>query len=399
MIEERVFIAGAGPVGMYAAARLANFGIPVTVFEGGSTLNKESRASTFHPSSLDLLNDLGVVDDLIKCGLKSPYLQYRDKANGLIARFDFGDIADLTKHPYRLQAEQWHLTHILLEKLKDNPLVDIQFNHEVVGCTQNEDSATLEIKHNGETIKRSALWVIGADGANSAVRRSNDIGFDGFTWPERFLVLSTPFDFSEQIEELDTVSYVADPDQWYFLLRIPGLWRAMFPIDPDTSDEDALSEDYGQKCLNSVIANTEGYEVVHQTLYRVHQRVADTFRIGKRVMLAGDAAHINNPLGGMGMNGGLHDAENLVEKLWQVWTGEMDDSILDKYDLQRRGITHEAVQANTIRNKKELEAKTPEDQKAFRDFLLETKNDKEKTRQFLKRVSMISSLERAAELA
>jgi len=394
MTEARVFIAGAGPVGLTAAACLVTQGVPVTVFEAGGDLSMESRASTFHPSTLDMLDDLGAAAALEAQGLRAPYLQYRSKRDGLIARFDFGDISDLTRHPYRLQCEQWRLTRILLDKLRGSPEFEIVFDYAIEDCRQDADSVTVVCQQGRE---RTARWLIGADGAGSNVRGAAGIEFEGFTWPERFLVLSTPFDFTEPFPDLDLVSYFADPQQWHFLLKIPGLWRAMLPIPGDMSDEAALEPDYGKRCLDWIVPGAGPSEVVHRTLYRVHQRVAKTYRQG-RIFLAGDAAHINNPLGGMGMNGGIHDAVNLTGRLVSLWRGEADTAKLDLYDLQRRTVTMEAVQVQTIQNKKDLEAADEAGQASFRDRLREAQSDPEKTRAFLRRVSMLSSLERAAEI-
>jgi 3-(3-hydroxy-phenyl)propionate hydroxylase len=223
------------------------------------------------------------------------------------------------------------------------------------------------------------------------------IDFDGFTWPERFLVVSTPFDFYSAIPGLDSVSYVADPEQWHFLLKIPGQWRVMFPITPDVSDQAATDPAFARKALATVTPSAGAGVITHVTLYRVHQRVAKVFRLG-RVFLAGDAAHINNPLGGMGMNGGIHDAVNLTDRLARVWRGECADGELDRYDLQRRGITLEYVQKHTIQNKRNLEARDPNDRERFRREMRSILSDAQKTHDYLERVSMIASLKRAAEL-
>ena len=167
----------------------------------------------------------------------------------------------------------------------------------------------------------------------------------------------------------------------------------MFPIAADESDARALSPDFAQALMAEVVPGISRYEIAHMTLYRVHQRVAKTFRKG-RAFLIGDAAHINNPLGGMGMNGGIHDAINLTERLAAVWHGSKGDAELDRFDRQRRLVTKEYVEKQSIQNKKNLEAPGTE----FRDRLSAIAADAAKTREYLLAVSMISSLKRAQEL-
>jgi 3-(3-hydroxy-phenyl)propionate hydroxylase len=396
-VSERVLIAGAGPVGLVAAAHLVRRGVPVTVFEASPSLSEESRASTFHPPTLDMLAELGAADELIKQGLVAPKFQYRSKRDGMIAEFDFAAIADLTAHPYRVQAEQFKLTRIVHAQLANTPDFRIEFASLVEGVTQDTRGVAVRVSRNGSTSEHRGAWLIGADGARSEVRRSLGVEFEGFTWPERFLVISTPFDFAAVIPRLASVSYVADPERWHFLLRIPELWRVMFPIAAEVSDETALEHGYAQAALATVVPGITDYEIVHTTLYRVHQRVAKTYRAG-RVFLAGDAAHINNPLGGMGMNGGIHDAVNLTGRLARVIGGDAAEDELDRYDRQRRLVTLEYVQTQSIRNKQNLEAREEKERDRFRDELRRTAADPTLTRDYLLRVSMIASLKRAAEL-
>jgi 3-(3-hydroxy-phenyl)propionate hydroxylase len=395
MRTDRIIIAGAGPVGLVAAAQLVRRNVPVTVLEARSGLSTESRASTFHPPTLDMLADLGAAAPLIDEGLTAPEVQYRSK-DGVIAQFDFGDIADETGHPYRLQCEQWRLTRILLERLQGSADFNIEFGVRVAGVEQDASGVRVTVEADGRRGSRTGQWLIGADGASSATRHALGIEFEGFTWPERFLVLSTPYDFNAVMGDLVSVNYVADPECWHFLLRIPGVWRVMFPVPAGVDDETAVSPEYGQAQLSRIVAGSR-FEVVHTTLYRVHQRVAKCFRLG-RSFLAGDAAHINNPLGGMGMNGGIHDAVNLTARLAAVIGGAAPESELDRYDAQRRIVTLESVQSQTIQNKRDLEAKMPEDQQAFRDRLRRTAVGRDSRRTYLERISMIASLRRAAEL-
>ncbi|HUI97248.1 MAG TPA: FAD-dependent monooxygenase [Xanthobacteraceae bacterium] len=396
--EDRVFIAGAGPVGLVAAAALVRAGIPVTVFEAAPELSKESRASTFHPSTLDMLDDLGLVAPLIATGLVAPRVQYRTRHDGVIAAFDFGAIADVTRHPYRLQSEQHNLTRIIDAALGPDPRYRVEFDKRVAGATQDADGVTVTLMAaDGTTELRRARWLIGADGARSEVRKALGVEFEGFTWPERFLVIGTTFDFYALVPGLDAVSYVADPAQWHFYLQIPGMWRMMFPIAPEVSDETATSRAFARATLATVQPHATEADIAHVTLYRVHQRVAASFRVG-RTFLAGDAAHINNPLGGMGMNGGIHDAINLTGRLARVWRGEAFDAELDRYDAQRRRVTLEYVQKHTIQNKRNLETADPAEQARFRAELRAIAADPARTRDYLMRIAMIASLARAAEL-
>src|SRR5436305_1747027 len=391
--QDRVLIAGAGPVGMVAAANLVRHGVPVTVMEANAALSDESRASTFHPPTLDMLDQLGAAEPLIAQGLIAPQFQYRTKRDGLIAQFDFTAIADATAHPFRLQCEQSRLTRILLEQLRGEKNFEIKFLSAVCGVAQTPDAVEVSVVRNGRTEIETARFLIGADGARSETRRALDIEFEGFTWPERFLVVSTRIDFAAVIKDLVRVNYVADPQRWHFLLQTPGAWRVMFPIAADESDELALSPGFVQSLMAQLVPGIDGYEIIHMSLYRVHQRVAKTFRRG-RVFLIGDAAHVNNPLGGMGMNGGIHDAINLTGRLAEVWRGLKDEAELDRFEKQRRLVTKEYVEKQSIQNKKNLEAAGM----AFCDRLRQIAADPCQTREYLLAVSMIGSLKRAEEL-
>src|ERR1700722_18393611 len=280
--EDRIFIAGAGPVGLIAAAALVRAGIPVPVFEAAPALSRESRASTFHPSTLDMLDDLGVADTLVATGLIAPRVQYRTRRDGVIAAFDFSAISDVTRHPFRLQSEQHNLTRIIDARLAAGPGYRIEFDRRVCAAQQDADGVTVTLaRADGATEVRRGRWLIGADGARSEVRKALDVEFEGFTWPERFLVVGTTFDFYSVVPGLDAVSYVADPAQWHFYLQIPGMWRMMFPIAPEVADETATSHDFARATLATVRPRVEDGDIVHVPLYRVHQRVAKAFRAGR----------------------------------------------------------------------------------------------------------------------
>ena len=244
--------------------------------------------------------------------------------------------------------------------------------------------------------------MIGADGGRSTVRKQCDIAFDGFTWPERFIVLTTPYDF-EAGRGYCYRSYFADPGAWCNCFKVsadgpPGLWRTVFPTDSTTPEAELTSDDAVQACCRNSFPASKPYEIVHRNLYVTHQRVAATFRKG-RVLLAGDAAHINNPIGGMGLNGGIQDGVNLADKLARIMLDGAPDTLLDLYDLQRRTVAAEFVQEQSIENKKRLEARDPEVRKRNLDELRAIAADPARARQFLLRTSMIASQRRAAAMA
>jgi len=165
----------------------------------------------------------------------------------------------------------------------------------------------------------------------------------------------------------------------------------MFPVQNNENEVSIFSKDQIQQRMQWVLATGQPFDISHTTLYKVHQRVANHYR-KNRVFLVGDAAHINNPLGGMGMNGGIHDAFNLAEKLATVIHDNQSYKVLDSYEKQRRTIALDYVNKQSIKNKNNLEAKTIEDQKAFRSFLKTLMQNESKAKKYLMRVSMLESL-------
>jgi len=390
-------ISGAGPVGLVAALVLARAGVRVTVAEAAPALSLDLRASTFHPPTLDMLAPLGLTDGLIPQGLIARYTQQRDRQEGLIAEFDMELLRGDTDHPYRLQCEQWKLTQLIKDQLDTMPHVTVHLNTKVEGVDQTADGVTTRLSTDGQPHEVRSDYLIGADGAWSAVRKSQNIEFEGFTYPERFLVVSTDFEYADHLPKLSYVNYCSDPKEWCVLLRVPTLWRVLFPTKEDETDEQVLTDESVQTRLQRLLPQSEDYTVVYRTLYKVHQRVAQHFRQG-RVFLAGDAAHINNPLGGMGMNGGIHDAMNLCEKLMAVLLQGAHTELLDLYEKQRRTIAIEYINASTARNKKEIEERDPVLRQKNHDELRALAADPASSLAYLRKTSMIDALERAKAL-
>ena len=392
--KTQIIIAGAGPVGCVVGLILARAGISVTILETENDLIPELRASTFHPPTLDMLDDLGVTPKLIDQGLITPKIQYRDLEDGLVAEFDHALIDDRTKHPYRLQCEQFKLTRIIAEMLKEFPHAEISFDSRFVDASQTDNAVRVFYETPAGPEQVTCDYLIGADGSRSEVRKSQKIEFQGFTYPEQFVTVSVPEDVDKIVPGMGHVCYIAHPTQWCALIHAPDYWRFLFPIPMETTKEEAFDDEFLEGRLQHLAPHQERYAIQLRTLYGVNQRVAETYRLG-RILLAGDSAHVNNPLGGMGMNGGIHDGVNLADKLVRMYEGGETEELLNLYDRQRRPIAIEYVQAQTMRNKKNLEETDPNIRRQRQDELRDVANNVGKSRELLLQTSMINGLERS----
>ncbi|MET8152028.1 NAD(P)/FAD-dependent oxidoreductase [Actinoplanes sp. NPDC049668] len=377
----RILVAGAGPVGLTAALALARRGRRVTVLEAGDALAGQSRASTFHPPTLEMLDDLGVAGELHERGLISPTFAYRDRRAGLVALLDLAVLAGDTRYPYRLQCEQSKLTPILLDHLLRHDGCEVRFGWPVAGIAQRAGRVTA-IAADGRTL--DGQWLIGADGAHSATRRALGVDFAGITYPERFMVASVHDELTGWLDGLAAVNYVYDPVEWCVLLRTPDHWRVLLPTPDGTSDAAELERLPAR--LLGVHDPGRPWRIAHAGMYRVHQRVAATFRAG-RVLLAGDAAHVNNPLGGLGMNSGIHDAVAYANAL-----AGGDDAAVTAAAADRRRIALEYVQSVSHQNYERMRNADPAAREAHLATLRATAADPARARAALLKSSMIASL-------
>jgi 3-(3-hydroxy-phenyl)propionate hydroxylase len=399
---ELVLIAGGGPVGLLCAWLLGRRGIRVRLFDNNAGPQVDPRAATTHPATLELLAEDGLAEDMARIGLVAPIFQFWDRPSGeLIAQFDHALLKDDTRYPFVVQCEQFKTAGLILNRLRKLPNVEVLFGHEVIDVVQGDGSVAVEVRGPDGVETHEGGYLIGADGGRSVVRKQCGIAFEGFTWPERFIVLTTPYDFEAE-RGYCYRSYFADPGAWCNCFKVsadgpPGLWRTVFPAGAEQDEADILSDDGVQARLQSFFPAPRPYDIVHRNLYVTHQRVAETFRQG-RVLLAGDAAHVNNPIGGMGLNGGIQDAANLAEKLAQVVRERASDDLLDLYSRQRRAVAVEFVQEQSIANKKRLEARDPAARRRNLTELRATAGDPARARQFLLRTSMLASPRRAATM-
>jgi 3-(3-hydroxy-phenyl)propionate hydroxylase len=401
--DGRVLIAGGGPVGLLCAWLLARRGVPVRLFEENDGPQADPRAATTHPATLELLSEDGLAQDMARVGLVAPIFQFWDQPSGeLVAEFDHAVLANDTSYPYVVQCEQFKTAQLILDRLQKLSNVEILFGEAAVDLRQGDDGVSLDVRGPAGTTTHRGAYLIGADGGRSTMRKQCGIAFEGFTWPERFVVLTTPYDFEAE-RGYCYRSYFADPGAWCNCFKVsadgpPGLWRTVFPTEAAETDDEVLCEAGVQARLNKFFPAPLPYEVVHRNLYVTHQRVAASFRHG-RVLLAGDAAHVNNPIGGMGLNGGIQDAVNLADKLARILMGGYPERLLDLYDRQRRTVAVEFVQEQSIANKKRLEAADPEQRRRNLDELKAIAADPARARQFLLRTSMIESQLRAERIA
>jgi 2-polyprenyl-6-methoxyphenol hydroxylase-like FAD-dependent oxidoreductase len=395
--KDRVIVAGAGPVGLVTALRLANAGIAVTLIEREPALQRDLRASTLHPPTLEMLDTLGLTEPLLAQGLEAPTWQVRRHETHEKAVFDLAVIAGDTRYPFRLQCEQWKLCELAMARAEAHAGIELYMGGTLEAVSQDDTGVQARISDNdGETRVLRGRFLVAADGSRSTVRSLLELGFEGLTYPETTILVTTHFPFEEHLPELSNVNYVWIKGGTFSLLRLPDLWRCSVYAAAGETTEEALEPAGIQQKLRRIVPSQDHFEILEIRPYRIHQRIIEHYRIG-RILLAGDAAHINSPSGGMGMNCGIHDAFNLTDKLARVYAGE-SEALLDLYSRQRQPIAKEEILGQAHRNRTRMlepdeEART----RALRD-LQATVADPERAREYLLRSSMITGLRKAEML-
>jgi 3-(3-hydroxy-phenyl)propionate hydroxylase len=402
--SDRVLIIGAGPVGLCLALKLAKEGVASTVVEqlrDDNFLDQVPRAGTNHPATLEMYDEIGLYKRLEPRGIIAPLFHYWDRGkNERIAEFDHAVLKDDTRFPFALQCERIKIVEEALQMAKESPLIEVRMGWTFTGFTQDAHGVTAFMQNEaGQTESIEGRYIVSCEGARSIVRKECGIEFEGFTYADRTLNIEVAYDFKQH--GYTDRNYISDPEEWSNLFHWKGppeRWRVHFPTQPDEDPDALMAPEAMQKRLQGFLPTGKPFNIVGCNLYTVHQRVAEKFRLG-RAILAGDSAHVNSPIGGMGLNSGVHDAFNLAEKLGRIWRKEGDNSLLDQYERQRRHIAVQHTQAQTIRNKKLLAEKDPTVRQKNHDELRRQSEDPKLAREFLLRSSLINSVREAAQIA
>lgn len=341
-----VVIVGAGPAGLVAALTLANAGVSVRILEKGSDLSTESRASTFHPSSMQVFERLGFIEELHRGAVKVPRVQFRDRVDGPFATLDYSLLQEHTTYPYRLQIEQSKITRRIAQRLATMG-IHVDFDHEVVQALADGDTSVVTVSTPRGVVDIKPRIVLGADGATSIVRRTIGRAFSGMTYPERYLVVSTVSPLEEIMGDIELVNYVSDPNEWLAILKTPDHWRVTFPLGDEVDEGAAQQPVELRRRLHEVTG--EEIDFTHSNIYRVHRRVASNFGRGS-TFLIGDAAHVNNPLGGLGMNSGVLDAYFVSRRVAAYLAGDQSLEYVKAYADVHRDLALNVVGKQTNYN-------------------------------------------------
>lgn len=344
-----VIVVGAGPVGLLTALGMARQGLKVTVLETEAGIQRSPRAIVYHWYVLEGLQRLGLLDDALAAGLTKQELTYIVLGTGETVSWSLDVLAEREPYPFNLHLGQDRLADIILEHLIRMPDVEVHWHTKVTAVSQDADAVHVETMHDGAPRTFHGRWLVGADGARSAVRTALSPNFDGMTWPERFVATNVRFDF--EAHGFARSTFVVDPRHGAIIVKIDnsGLWRFTY-CESDTLPQEGIADRF-PGMFKHIAGTSEDVELVQYSPYRMHQRVADALRVG-RILLAGDAAHITNPTGGLGLATGLLDAYALIDALGGVIRKRCPQEMLDHYARERRRVFVELTSPLASDNKR-----------------------------------------------
>jgi len=330
-----VIVVGGGPTGFVTALGLAQAGVSVCLIEAGAAIISSPRSCVYHWSMLDGLERLGIREEAERIGYTKDDYLWLVKKTGERLPYDLKVLASVTPFPYNIQLGQDRLAEICLRRLEAMDHAEVHWRTAFAGIAEDADGVTVQASSPGGPIELRGRWVIGADGAGSAVRRALGLAFDGMTWPERFVATNVRHDFESGGYWQSTM--VIDDEWGAVIVKITrdGLWRCTFMEDTALPEETYLERI--PEAYRHLLPGEGGHELVQSSPYKMHQRCADSFRKG-RVLLAGDAAHVTNPTGGFGLTTGLFDAFALWPTLAAVMLEGADPALLDTWAEERRAI-------------------------------------------------------------
>lgn len=344
-----VVIVGGGPTGFINALGLAQAGVRVTVIEAEPRIINSPRAAVYFWSVLDGLERLAILAEAESIGFRKQDYTYLVRSTGERINYSLEVLDGRTAHPYNLHLGQHLLAEIAMRRLAAFPHATVRFGTRLQKLSQDTEHVTLTVMSSAGGIEElRAKWVIGADGASSTVRHQLGLSFDGMTWPERFVATNVYYDFERHGYARSTMLIDAEFGAIIVLLNQQGLWRCTYMEDGALPEETFLER--LPNIYAAILPGAEDYRVDRASPYRMHQRSAPRYRVG-RVVLAGDAAHVTNPTGGLGLTAGLFDSFALYPALAAVVLDGADDAVLDRYSQSRRDIFVNRVSPQAVVNK------------------------------------------------